>query len=699
MTVAKQPGPRQPAFENALAPARTVRAPLVGAIIATLVIAACLVSWLVWRQYGNAKHEAEQELHARAVLAATVFDTYFTGQLNALAAIASSPSVMAEDVPSMTSYFAAFRPGRKGNPFPTGVGWVDLTGHQRATSDPNGPTTLSVRNRSYFKQVVRTGKPFVSEAIVGRTSNRRLLVMSVPTRNAQGRLTGVLATGLVLQQSRSDSRANELGYQGLQVLDRDGQQLTRRDLARPENHALAARLRTGDGVIVDTKGLGGDSDHVVAYATSKVPAWTTVLDQPASSVFASARRTLWIESSLVAVAAVILLALFTWAVRRTRRELQQEHDLAVLLQESLLPLELSTGEGVVVAAHYQAGVDYAAVGGDWYDVVHRPDGLTHLTVGDVAGKGIEAAVLMGQLRNAFRAYALDHASPVDVIERMRRHVSDGEMATMVCVTYDPLTGALAYASAGHPPPLLLEATRGTVLRLDEAVGQPLGWGRQHAVRDGQTFVTDASTLALYTDGLVERRSSSLDRDIDRLADVLREVVGQGGNAGTVVERMLGAAGEDDVALMLATFTVVPRTVHIDIPAEPLEVRALRPRIRRWLEIRGMEESAREAIVLGLCEACNNAVEHGYRDTAGRIRIRLDHVDGKVTIRIADDGTWREPIADPTRGRGFVLMKGLTDYMDVVRGGGGTEVLLEKELADSTWGDGARSSSHVSGGRG
>jgi len=818
-------------------------------MLATIVVAAALVSWFVWRQYENARHDAERQLRSRAVLAATVFDTYFTGQLNALAAIASSPSVTSGDVPAMTRYFAAFRAGRKGNPFPAGVGWIDLSGHQRATSEPSGPTGLSLADRSYFREVVRTGKSFVSEAIVGRTSDRRLLVMSVPTRDARGRLAGVLASGLVLQESNGDSRASELGYEGLEVLDRKGQQVTRRDLARPENQALAAKLKNGEGVVVGTDGLTGAGGHVVAYATSKVPEWTTVLDQPESTVFASARRTLWIEVSLVAAATAVLLALLIWALRRSRRELragqarvsrwagltrdlnqagdshevaalvarslareypeavtlvavrrpgeqrptfeavhegarsrvsgltdhdarkvaasletpvqalacetaaevpseirsavpealvrslyamplldgaassvgfaallfasehavaapdrallqahadqaglalgrigrhQQEHDVAVLLQESLLPAELSGGEGVLVAASYRAGVEYTAVGGDWYGAVRRPDARTHLTVGDVAGKGIEAAVSMGQLRNAFRAYALDHASPAEVIERMGRHVGDGEMATMVCVTYDPLTGELAYASAGHPPPLLLDKARDAVVRLDGAGTPPLGWSTTRAADALQAAVVTGSVLALYTDGLVERRGSPLDDDIDRLAHVLSEAVetSQSDVVRTVVDRMLESAAEDDVALMLATFEVAPRIVNVDIPAEPLEIRALRRRVRRWLEVRGMEKSACEAIVLGINEACNNAYEHGYRERGGRIRIRLEHGEAKVTARVSDDGTWREPIMDPTRGRGLMLMTGLADKADVKGGSNGTEVVLEKDLAES-----------------
>ena len=88
------------------------------------------------------------------------------------------------------------------------------------------------------------------------------------------------------------------------------------------------------------------------------------------------------------------------------------------------------------------------MGGDWYDVVRRGDGIMHLTVGDVAGRGIRAAVLMGQLRNAFRAYALEFTSPGELIRCLARHLGEDQMATTVCVTIDPYTREYSYASAG-----------------------------------------------------------------------------------------------------------------------------------------------------------------------------------------------------------------------------------------------------------
>ena len=134
--------------------------------------------------------------------------------------------------------------------------------------------------------------------------------------------------------------------------------------------------------------------------------------------------------------------------------------MAVSLQRSLLAQDLPAIDGVELLGRYQAGSAGMEVGGDWYDVVRRSDGIVHITVGDVAGRGIPAAVLMGQMRNAFRAYAYDHASPAELLRRMGRHITGDEMATAVCLTLDPYTQELTYASAGHPPPLLAERADG-----------------------------------------------------------------------------------------------------------------------------------------------------------------------------------------------------------------------------------------------
>lgn len=819
---------------------RSLRGWLTAGALVALALLAVLALGLVWRQYEDAKQEATEEVRSRAILAATVFDTYFAGQLATLSAIAASPSVRSGDVGSMTRYFARFRPGGAGT-FDAGVGWIDLTGHQRATSDPRGPTQLSLDDRTYFSSVVETRKPFVSEVIVGRTTQNRVVVMSVPTRDERGRLSGVLAGGLVLQPSSDDSRATELGYEGLQVIDRKGQLITRRDLARPENGELVSQLRSDrEGVKVDTRGLDGSDDHVVAFASSEAPRWTVVLDQPESAVFGSARRDLLVGAALVAGAVALILALILLARRRARVDLrrqrarvsrwaelsrtlntatsvdalresvarslaaefpeataivaigeqadngngatlvrgthstvdvdtetaasiaravaeaqapasltdaevralgvslgralddvrslfgfpladrtgmhgaavlvfgsehaldgtdlalleahaeqaaqalarvrrhQQEHDVAVLLQESLLPDDLPRVDGVRLAAHYRSGEVGTNAGGDWYDVVRRADGITHFSVGDVAGRGIRAAVSMGQLRHAFRAYALEHTSPAAIVQRVARHVDPDGMATMVCVTFDPLTYELAYASAGHVPPLLVDSDARTVRRLDGAASAPpLGWFGENATAEEATAVDAATSLALYSDGLVERRGVSLDDTIDRLGAAILEASDPSPERTlrTVIGEIAGAQLGDDVAVLLLRFEDTPSAVRIEIPAEPTLLRDLRRRVRGWLTLHGIEEETREAVVLALSEACNNAIEHAYRFGPGTIGIRLSHTDGALEVRVADTGEWREPLADTTRGRGLLIMRSLMDEADVVGGLGGTEVVL------------------------
>ena len=154
------------------------------------------------------------------------------------------------------------------------------------------------------------------------------------------------------------------------------------------------------------------------------------------------------------------------AIQRTR-ERERDHEATTRLQRSLLPERLPEVDGLDVAARYNAGGAGLEIGGDWYDVVRRPDGLVHLTVGDVAGRGIGAAALMGQLRNAFRALrARPRVARLRSCERLLRHVGGDEMATAVIVTLDPRSGEVRYASAGHPPPLVLDQRTGEVSLLD-----------------------------------------------------------------------------------------------------------------------------------------------------------------------------------------------------------------------------------------
>ena len=364
------------------------------------------------------------------------------------------------------------------------------------------------------------------------------------------------------------------------------------------------------------------------------------------------------------------------------RSYEHEHDVAVSLQRSLLSQDLPAIEGVELLGRYQAGSAGLEVGGDWYDVVRRCDGIVHITVGDVAGRGISAAVLMGQMRNAFRAYAYDHASPAELLRRMRRHVSGDEMATAVCLTIDPYAQELTYASAGHPPSLLCDRASGAVTRLDRAGAPPLGFAQAEAIHDVDVPLPADGTLVAYTDGLIERRGWSIDVGIDLLAEVLGSSTAQGAEdlAATIVADVAATVDSgDDIALLIVRLTGVPARMELEIPSDPMELARLRRRLRAWLSLRGLGEEDRNDAVLAVSEACNNAIEHAYRGRTGAIRLLLEHGDGALEITIQDDGGWQDPTPDPERGRGLEIMRAVMHEATIEHAAGGTRVMLTRRL--------------------
>ena len=156
------------------------------------------------------------------------------------------------------------------------------------------------------------------------------------------------------------------------------------------------------------------------------------------------------------------------------RDSEREHDVATALQRSLLPDKLPEVEGLGLAGRYNAGAVGLEVGGDWYDAVAGPTASCHISVGDVAGRGVPAAVLMDS-SGTFRALAFEHTSPAEIARRLTRLVPETGMATATFLALDPYTGELRYSSAGHPPSLLLDVVTGEVKMLDKASSPPLGW--------------------------------------------------------------------------------------------------------------------------------------------------------------------------------------------------------------------------------
>jgi hypothetical protein len=231
----------------------------------------------------------------------------------------------------------------------------------------------------------------------------------------------------------------------------------------------------------------------------------------------------------------------------------RERDIAETLQRALLPGRLRAIDGVDVTARYVPGAPTVQIGGDWYDTIALPGGRVGLVIGDVAGRGIRAAAIMGQLRAALRAYVpldLPPARVLTLLDTLVRDLDDMPIVTAVYAVHDPAEGTLTYARAGHPPPLVRRPD-GPVQVLDRLVGAPLGAGV--AQRQSTVAVEPGSVVALYTDGLVEDRHQLIDVGIDQLTAAL----GDGPDslddlADHLLRRMRRDHGhDDDVAPLLA----------------------------------------------------------------------------------------------------------------------------------------------------
>jgi serine phosphatase RsbU (regulator of sigma subunit) len=565
-----------------VAPADAVAAPpshrwLPMLALAALLLFAAVGGALAWRQYRDSQRTDLKDARSKAVVAATVFDSIFNGDIASLRAVAAAPVVVERNHVGMRAYFkrVAYANAQQ---FTGGLAWIDGQGKVRVSTNGTRPGPVAdVSDRAYFRQAIRSGLPFVSEGLTSRVSHRQVIVISMPTRDANGEITGVLAGTLLVKPTKPDARTIDLGYGGLAILDRKNQ-LVFSGFSHPRSLASLERFGTAtSGVLSDTTGLDGGSGHVVAYARSNVPQWSVILDRTRSDMFGGARRSLIIELALIAGATLVGLALLAWILtraraeahvldqqaRRRRKRYEEEHRVAITLQRSLLT-EIPQISCIDSAARYQAGSTGLEVGGDWYDVLQRPDGIVHVSVGDVAGRGVAAAALMGQLRSAFRAYAYDHVSPGAIMWRLMRHVDEDEMATAICITIDPSSGLLAYSSAGHPPPLLRDDGSGATVRLDLAQAPPLGFASPDAVIEAQLPLTPRSTLLAYTDGVIERRDRVIDEGIERLESAFRSA-DPALSADALADKLIRevaevTAADDDIALLVMRV--------LDLPAGP-----------------------------------------------------------------------------------------------------------------------------------
>jgi putative methionine-R-sulfoxide reductase with GAF domain len=228
-----------------------------------------------------------------------------------------------------------------------------------------------------------------------------------------------------------------------------------------------------------------------------------------------------------------------------------DRQAALALQRSLLPSQLPDIPGLDLAARYVPGHDLG-IGGDWYDVFTLPSGWLGAVIGDVSGHGLPSAVVMGRIRSALRAYALDRDDPAEALTALDRkihHFEAGTLTTAVYALIAPDRTTVHLSSAGHLPPLLAVPGR-PAEPMNVKVDRPLGVGRPPT--DRHTTVLDlppGAALVFYTDGLVERRGELIDTGIGRLADAVWS-----GPAEALCDHIMACTAEerptDDIALLI-----------------------------------------------------------------------------------------------------------------------------------------------------
>jgi serine phosphatase RsbU (regulator of sigma subunit)/anti-sigma regulatory factor (Ser/Thr protein kinase) len=360
----------------------------------------------------------------------------------------------------------------------------------------------------------------------------------------------------------------------------------------------------------------------------------------------------------------------------------QERTTADALQRAMLPAQLPLLPHVRFSASYSAASESQRVGGDFYDAFVLPDGRVALTIGDVTGHGLEAAVIMGEIRQALRAASFERAEPSVILDRASQLlVASGRtvFVTAIFGVLDPITGTFSYASAGHPPPLLVHGE--TLERLPSA-GLPIGLRDGEGVDFGRRLHAPF-TLVLYTDGLLE-----FGRDIEqgerRLDAAMREFAHEQTEhlAGALMKRVLA---DDEATDDIAILTVSVDRIARPLPGEEREWRfstsdaqtaaAVRREVGELITAWTGRDDVRLASELAYGELIANVVRHA----PGIVHVNVSADAAGALLVVDDQGAGfapseHQPDLFSESGRGLLIVRGVSDGMSIERApNGGTRV--------------------------
>jgi anti-sigma regulatory factor (Ser/Thr protein kinase) len=335
---------------------------------------------------------------------------------------------------------------------------------------------------------------------------------------------------------------------------------------------------------------------------------------------------------------------------RARERIEQELEVARLIQQNFLPRELPELDGWQVAAYYRPA---RTVGGDFYDFIDLPNGRIGLVVGDVTDKGVPAAMVMAATRSVLRAAAQRLLEPGDVLARVNDTLCDeippNMFVTCLYGVLEPATGLLRYANAGHNLPIV--RSRGEVSEL-RATGMPLGLLPGMGYEEKEATIGPGSSVLLYSDGLTEAHDPA--REMYGTPRV-RERLAAGAVADQLIadllsdlDRFTGAEAEqeDDITLVaLARAVEIPAlepVLEFSVPSVEGNEREAMRRVAEAAVAAGVDESRLARLKTAVAEATMNAMEHGNRyDPDLPVEIAVARSDSVLSVRITDRGGARE----------------------------------------------------------
>jgi PAS domain S-box-containing protein len=377
--------------------------------------------------------------------------------------------------------------------------------------------------------------------------------------------------------------------------------------------------------------------------------------------------------------------------KATQRELERQFEVANRVADAFqvasLPSSLPTVPGVRFSAVYEAGRREASIGGDWYDALRLVDGRIVLSIGDVAGSGLGAAVTMSSVRQAIRGAAQIHADPLailDAADRTLREDAPDRMVTAFVGIFDPVSRLLSYASAGHPPPLI-RLPDYSVVELKSS-GMPLGVRRKGDSEVNVATLAPGSFVVLYTDGLTES-THDIAQGEERLWNAVSWLdVRDAAPAASIRRAVLHDGVRDDVAILTLYVEQSPENGSLHYwkfdSSDRLAARRTEAALSSALAARGALDTEVRDAELVYAELVGNVVRHA----PGPVDVALDTSGTLPVLSILDRGRGFSftPHAAPDTfsesGRGLFIVKALTvDLNATRRPGGGCHVRAVLEL--------------------